>query len=611
MLPAILCLLVGCSLQAALPEPKLPAASRLLDSSGKIITTVGNYNRIPVDMKEISPYMKQAVIAAEDARFYEHFGVDPIGLARAVYHNLRAKKLVEGGSTITQQLAKNLYLNHERTLIRKVKEMYYALLLERYYTKDEILSKYLNTVYFGQGCYGVEAAAQKFFDKHAKDLTLTESAMLAGFVKAPSLYSNPENFEKARQRQQYVLKRMLETKYINAAELEKTKEEKIKILPASQPFVRAGYFVAEVVKQLERVVPGGQQALYTGGFQIYTTLNFDMQKAAENAVQRGLKNKDSQLQVALVAVNHQNGHVLAMVGGRDYNQSQYNRTLALRQPGSAFKPIVYAAALERGYTAASTIFCGPVEYSKPGRSKPYKPTDYEGSYHYRHFTLKEALKISDNVVAVKLNVLVGPRSVADLARRLGIKSSLTPAESLALGSSEVSPLELASAYGAFANGGILVEPIYFTKVVDRDGKVLVSKHSKLSRVLDEKHAYIMTDMLKTVLEEGGTGSFLRIRTPAAGKTGTTDNYRDAWFVGYTPNLSAAVFVGYDEYEKEGSQQKVGSGGAVAGPIWQDFINTAVQEQEMIKEFEVPKGIIFRDICTRDGLLASPASTDVI
>ncbi|MBM7855600.1 1A family penicillin-binding protein [Desulfohalotomaculum tongense] len=606
----IFCLLtlVGCSLQTGLPEPKVPVASRVLDSSGRLITTIGEYNRIPVKLEEISPYMRQAIVAVEDARFYKHPGVDPVGLLRAVYHNIRAGKLVEGGSTITQQLAKNLYLSHQRTLSRKVKEMYYAILLERYYTKDEILNKYLNTVYFGRGCYGVEAAAGKFFNKRAKDLTAAESAMLAGFVKAPSIYSDPGNIEAARKRQKTVLKRMYELNFIDEKTLKKAQNEPVNIVPVPPHAGEAGYFIAQLLKQLDEVLPGGKDILYTGGLEIETTLDLDMQKAAEEAVDMRLKNEDDELQAALVAINPANGYVVAMVGGKDYSQSQYNRALAARQPGSAFKPFVYAAALEHGFTAASTFFCGPVEYPQFD-NKPYKPTDYGGGYHNRYFTLKEALKISDNVVAVQLNVQIGPRVVADLARRLGIKSQLKAYPSLALGTSEVTPMELANAYAVFAGGGILAEPIYFTRVKDSRGQVLVSRRSKLSRVMDEKHAYIITDMLKSVFEPGGTASNLNINRPAAGKTGTTDNYHDAWFVGYTPELVAAVYVGYDKDEK-GQVRIVGTGGQKAGPIWELFMSKALSDKPQ-KEFTVPKGIVFKEVCTRDGLLASPASTGVI
>ncbi|MTI82220.1 MAG: PBP1A family penicillin-binding protein [Firmicutes bacterium] len=606
----LICLVtvVGCSLQTGLPEPKVPVASRIFDSSGRLITTIGNYYRIPVKQDEISPYMKQAVVAVEDERFNEHYGVDPVGIIRAAYRNLRAQKVVEGGSTITQQLAKNLYLTHQRTFTRKIKEMYYALLLERNYTKEEILNKYLNTVYFGEGCYGVEAAANKFFDKQSKELTLPESAMLAGFVKAPSFYSNPENIEKTRERQRIVLHRMQQLNYITMHEMQQAVNAEVEVLPVLEPASKAGYFVAELIEKLEEKLPGGKDELYTGGLKIESTLDLDKQQVAEKVVNEKLKNKEG-LQAALVAMNPANGHVVAMVGGGDYSQTQYNRALAQRQPGSAFKPFVYAAALEHGYTAASTFYCGPVEFNKAGREESYKPTDYKEDYHNRHFTLKEALKISDNVVAVQLNVQIGPRTVADLARRMGITSKLDPYESLALGTSEVTPLEMAQAYAALANGGIGVEPIYFTRVLDRDGHVIATRRSKLTRVLDENHAFIITDMLKSVLEPEGTAGHLVINRPAAGKTGTTDEYHDAWFVGYTMELSAAVYVGYDK-DNEEKAQVVGTGGTTAGPIWEKFINDTMKN-ESIKEFKQPKDIVFKEVCARDGLLATPASTDII
>lgn len=598
---------VGCSLTGGLPTPNVPVASRVLDASGNLITTIGEHNRVPVEPEEISPYMAKAIVAVEDARFEKHYGVDPIGLARALYRNVRAGKVVEGGSTLTQQLAKNLYLTNERTLTRKIKELYYALQLERHYTKEEILNMYLNTVYFGQGAYGIESASRVFFQKHATDLTLAECAMLAGMVNAPSYYSERKNFAAAKKRQQIVLQEMVKQGYITEKEMESALKEKLNMNPTPPPVGRAGYFVAELIKELDKILPDGKDQLYTAGLQIETTLDLKVQQAAEEAVKAGLANKDEDLQAALVAVNPQNGHIVAMVGGKDYAASQYNRALAKRQPGSAFKPIVYAAALEKGYTAASTFFCQPVKY--PQAKGEYQPTDYGDSYHYRPFTLKEALKISDNVVSVQLIEQIGPETAVNMARRLGISGNLSPYLSLVLGSSPVSPLEMAMAYGVFANGGIANKPIYFTRILDQKGRELYSNRSQLRKAMDKNHAYIITDMLKSTFEQGGTAANVAhiIDRPAAGKTGTTDNYLDAWFVGYTPELSAAVYVGYDRSDKS---KPVGTGGVVAAPIWAQFMKGALAGKPK-KEFAVPADIVFKNVCSRDGLLASPASTGTI
>ncbi|MEG6615503.1 PBP1A family penicillin-binding protein [Peptococcaceae bacterium 1198_IL3148] len=612
----LLCLfiLAGCSSSLGeLPEPDVPVASRILDSSGKLITQIGEFNRYPVDLDEISNDMQNALVAIEDYRFYQHYGVDPIGLVRAAYNNLRAGKIVEGGSTITQQLAKNLYLTHERTFTRKVKELYYAIQLERAYTKDEILNQYLNTVYFGQGTYGVQTAANAYFNKDAKDLTLAESAMLAGFLKGPSYYSLPENYSAAKERQEIVLNRMFALEYITKAELDAAVKENISIKAADNTGRRAAYFVAELIEQLDQLVPGGKERLYTEGLIIETTLDLKMQQAAEQAMQQVLAQEPENLQGALVAINPQNGYIMAMVGGRDYGKSQLNRAVdSARQPGSAFKPFVYAAALEQGLTAATTFSCDPIKIPQ-ANGEDYVPTDHGANYHYRPMTLKEALKISDNVVSVKLNVQVGPENVVELAQRLGIKTKLEPVDSLALGTSLVTPLDIASAYGVFANGGIYAEPIYFTRVLDRDGNVLYSQRSKLVKVMDEKDAYIVTNMLESALEPGGTGANLRTiigQRPAAGKTGTTDDLHDAWFVGYTPQVTAAVYVGYDE-DKDDQKKNVGKyGGEIAGPIWAQFIKESLAEQSPT-DFVIPKGIIFKPVCLWDGLLSSPASTGVI
>lgn len=601
----------GCTWGGGLPDPQIPEASRVIDSNGQLVTTIGEENRIPVKLNEISPFMIQAIVAVEDARFYNHPGIDPVGLIRAAYVNLRARQVVEGGSTLTQQLAKNLYLTHERTLARKIKEMYYAVQLERHFTKDEILVQYLNTVYFGKGAYGVEAAARTFYQKNAIDLTLAESAMLAGFVRAPGIYPEPGNFQIARDRQLLVLSRMVEVEHISEEERQLATEEDVEFEPNPLTSRRAAYFVAELIEQLSNVVPGGREALYTQGLQIETTLDLNMQLAAEAAVRQVLEERDEELQGALVALNPTNGYITAMVGGRDYGQTQFNRALANRQPGSAFKPFVYATGLEQGLNAASIFVCEPVEFRLP-HGEPYRPTDYNVQFHNRPFTLKEALKISDNVVAVRAIERIGPRAVADLARRLGVESQLDPVLSLALGTSIVTPLEMARAYGVFANGGIMTKPIYYTRVLDREGRVLATQRTQLNRVLDERHAYIITDMMKSVMEPGGTGSHLAgiINRPAAGKTGTTDNYHDSWFVGYTPNIVAAIYVGYDQEEEEGVQRRVGTGGQVAGPIWAQFISRAL-ENTPARDFNVPRGVVLRDVCTRDGLLATPASTGVI
>jgi len=580
----------------------LPAIStfQILDSKGTVIATTDQENRVPVSIDEISPSMRNAIVAIEDARFYRHRGIDPIGLTRAAYHNLKAGKIVEGGSTITQQLAKNLYLGPQRTVSRKFKELVLTIQLERRYTKEEILVMYLNRIYFGQGAYGVEMAARTYFNKSAKELDLAESAILAGIPRAPAFYSPARDQEAAKNRQSTVLRRMVELGMIDAAEADAAAKEKLRLAKATPSGRRAPYFVEEIFNYLEQKYSNRLEGLYAGGGTIYTTIDLKMQEAAEKALSEGLKNTDSRLEGALVALDPKMGYIKAMVGGRDFGRSQFNRALAPNQPGSAFKPFLYSAAIERGYTAATTVTCEPVTFYPPGGGIPYQPTDYNGGYHNRPFTLKEALYTSDNVAAVRLGDQIGIATVAGYARRMGIDSPLRLYPSLPLGTSEVTPLEMARAYGVLAFRGIRANPFYIQKIVDGTGRVIEEQKPALEQALDEKTAYIVTDMLRAVLQPGGTAGNIAalVGRPAGGKTGTTENYRDAWFVGYTPDLVAAVYVGYDDKNK-----KVGlTGGQIAAPVWARFMEAALKNVPPA-DFPVPDGIIKVRISADDGLLA--------
>lgn len=596
----------GCSSRPFI-KPEVPIPSKILDASGELITSVSQENRIPVPLESISPYMQDAVIAIEDSRFYQHHGIDPVGVARALYRNILAGRVVEGGSTITQQLAKNLYLDPRRTAGRKLEELFLAIQLERKYTKREILEMYLNQIYFGQGAYGVEVAARTYFNKPARDLGLAESAMLAGIPRAPSINNPVSNFEAAKARQAAVLDRMAELGMISREEAGRAGKEYLQPARTSAAIRRAPYFTGEIVSYFEKNYPNGLETLYSGGLTINTTLDLKMQEAAEKALKEGLNGSDPQLDGALVAVDPKTGQVKAMVGGKDYSRSQFNRALAKSQPGSTFKPFLYAAAIEHGYTAGSTITCEPVSFPQEDGTT-YQPKDFQGGYHYRPFTLKEALFTSDNVVAVRLNQQVGPSTTAAYARKMGIESPLRAVLSLPLGTSEVTPLEMARAYGSLANRGIKAEPYYIQKITDPAGRVLEEHRPKLEQAIDEKTAYILTDMLTGVLKPGGTAANIAgmIDRPAAGKTGTTENYRDAWFVGYTPDLVAAVYIGYDEKDRA-----VGRTGAqVAAPVWAGFVKEALKAVPP-SDFPVPSGVVRVDICADDGLLAGEFNTRII
>lgn len=590
-----------------IPDPNIIQASKLFDGKGREVASLYSQNRVPVKLSQISPYVLKAVVAVEDARFYQHRGLDPIGILRAVVTDIKAGALVEGGSTITQQTAKNLYLTHEKTFLRKVREAIITIQLERKYSKDEILSMYLNQIYFGHGAYGVEIASQTYFAKSAKELNLAESAMLAGIPKGPNIYSPFKNFSAAKQRQALVLDRMVSTGQITREQANKANKRTI-VLATSKMIktVKAPYFVDEVRQYITDKYENGAELLQKGGLSVYTTLDLDVQQAAESAFADGLKDQASELQGALVAIEPQTGYVKAMVGGRNYTDSKFNRALAKRQPGSAFKPFCYAAALETGYTASSTIMCQPVTYRQQDGTD-YRPQDYGNiPYHYRNFTLFEALIKSDNVVAVQLNQQISPQRTIEYAKKLGITSSLRPYLSLVLGTSEVTPLEMACAYGAFANQGKVPKSLLVLKILDSSGQVLEDNKVQVTQAIDAKTAYIATDMLQGVLRQGGTAGSLSglINRPAAGKTGTTQNYRDAWFVGYTPQLSTAIYIGFDRPRSTGQ-----TGGGLAAPIWGQFINEALSNTPPT-EFLQPPGIVRVKICSDSGKLATAFSPTV-
>lgn len=587
--------------------PDVPKPSKIVDSNNKLIATIAQVNTVPVDLEEIAPAMQQAIVAIEDERFYQHNGIDFKGLIRAAYQNIKSGGIVQGGSTITQQLAKNLYLGPERTFGRKIKEVYFTIQLERTYTKKEILNMYLNHVYFGQGAYGVEAAARTYFGKSAKELTLGESAMLAGLPRAPSYYAPTTNLKGAKERQRVVLQRMVDLGMISLADKENALGEHIEPQKSTETFRKAPYLVAEVIKYFKGKYPNGMEMLYSSGLTIQTTIDLTMQQKAEDALSSGLEKVNNDINGALVAIDPTSGYIKAMVGGRDWQKSQYNRVYAKVQPGSAFKPFLYTAAISSGYTAASTVYCEPVIYQQPG-GEPYTPRDHKVGFHYRPFILKKALAISDNVIAVRLTDMLGPGALVHYAKSMGIESPLRSYLSLALGTSEVTPLEMAVAYGPLANQGIRTKPLYIIKVTDSSGRVLEESRPQLSKVIDEKVAFIVTDMLKAAVQPGGTAAQLSwmVSRPVAGKTGTTEDYTNAWFVGYSPELVTSVYVGYDDKGK-----KVGlTGGDIAAPIWGNFMENALKDTK-VTDFEKPVGVIQVNVCTADGLKASALTSNAM
>jgi len=566
-------------------------------------------NRSPVSLRELPPYLPDAFIAVEDERFYEHFGIDLRAIGRAAIANIKGGLGTEGGSTITQQLVKNAFLSPEKTLKRKIQEAILAIELERHYSKEEILEFYLNKIYFGHGAYGVQAAAQLYFGKDAQDLTLAESAMLAGIVRSPNNYNPLSNPELAKKRQELVLDLMAEQGKISPQEAEAAKKEDLKIQEkSSKNFYQYPYFIDYVISETEKILQQqglsretAQNMIYRGGLKIHTSLNPRIQKKMEEVFaddsyfppdQQGKK-----VQAAMVLIDHHTGEIQALVGGRDYSQLRaFNRaTQAKRQPGSAIKPIVvYAPALEKGYTTALVLDDVPVTFGK----KTFENYDHR----YRGLIpMRVAVQWSINTYAVKLLHLIGVEYAFNFAKKLGI-TSLDPVRdknlSLALGGITygVSPLEMAGAYSAFANKGVYIAPHTVRKIVDRDGITIYEAHPQRRVVMSEQTAYIMTDLLRTVVSKG-TGWRAQLNRPVAGKTGTTSEDVDAWFVGYTPEFTAAVWMGFD---KEARMYNV-YGGTYPAKIWKAVMQEATAGLP-VRDFPQPPGIVRATICSKSGLL---------
>ncbi|TCL35800.1 penicillin-binding protein 1A [Anaerospora hongkongensis] len=590
-------------------EIRPAASSQIFDSNGKLITTIHSVeNRLPVSISKIPQNLQNAFIAAEDARFYQHMGIDPRGILRAVWSNITDRGVSEGGSTITQQLARNALLSQDRTLKRKIQEAFLALQIERQFSKPEILEMYMNQIYFGQGAYGVQAASRVYFGKNVEDLNLAEAAMIAGLPQSPNYYSPLSNIKAAKERQATVLDQMVKYGYIDAETAAQAKSKEIKLATASSSGEFASYFIDYVTQQL--IDKYGADAVYKEGLKIYTSLDLDMQQAAEQAMKRlptaytdksGIK----QPQGALVAIDPHTGYIKAMVGGR--GNDQFNRAiLAERQPGSAFKPFVYLAAIESGMTAATRVDDSPISFGS------WTPGNYDGKFR-GEVSLRNALELSLNVIAVKLANHVGVDKPLYYAQQMGISTLVLRGNTndrnlaMALGglTRGVTPIDIASAYGVLANQGVRVEPASIIKVVDRAGKVLEQNTPHEKVVINERSAYILTDIMKGVLIRG-TGTAANIGRPAAGKTGTTDDNKDAWFVGFTPDLVASVWMGYDT---DGYLGDI-TGGGVPAVIWNAFMSEAAAKYP-VRDFPRPGGIVSATVSNKDGLLVTdPANKDV-
>jgi penicillin-binding protein 1A len=683
--------------------------------------------RVLIPLEKIPPVLKQATLAVEDARFYSHEGIDFIGIVRAARSNVQAGEVVEGASTITQQVAKMLFLTHRKTFERKLREIILAMRMERLLSKDEILEIYLNQTYYGHGAYGVEAASNMYFGKNVGDLSLDEATLLAGLPKAPTAYSPYNAPDRAMRRRAHVLRRMFETGFITAEDETRAQSETLRLRPRQEVTVKAPYFIEHVRRYLEEQY--GSTLLYRGGLRVYTTLDLSLQEAAEAALRRGLIRNDQRrgyrgplghligfrgdqidwervrqvpwpeelspltasarrvravvvgvddrrvqvrweggegfipleamawayppnpdvdsekrrlrrpsdtlkvgdviladlpesggqgkktllalaqepiVQGALVALEPHTGYLKALVGGYDFSRSQFNRaTQAIRQPGSAFKPIIYATAIQRGFSPARVMVDAPIVHEQAD-GKVWKPSNYDGNF-WGSITLAEALAHSRNIIAIKLLEAVGVKHVVEYAKRMGIRNPMTPTLALGLGASGLTPLELTTAYNVFASQGVRHDAVAVRWVEDAEGQVL-EKHTALGeRVMSEQQAFVMTSMLQGVVQRG-TGTRAKVLgRPVAGKTGTTNDFIDAWFVGYSPTLVAGVWVGIDDRESLGNKE---AGGRAALPIWIEFMQQDF-ERTPLQDFVTPPHIRLVRIHPRTGASGDPGSGSTI
>jgi penicillin-binding protein 1A len=580
----------------ALEEYTPSVGSRVYADDDEFLTEFQAEKRIFVPLQQIPPALRNAIIAVEDARFYSHFGVDVRGILRAAYANFRHGRVVEGGSTITQQLAKVLFLTPDRSFSRKVKEALLAFELEKRYSKDRLLELYLNQVYMGHGAFGVEAAARMYFGKSVQDLTLPEAAMLAALPRSPGNYSPFERPELAQRRRAIVVGRLLEHGYINEAEAKATNRAPLGLVPSERRRGSGQYFLEYLQQSLEAKY--GSDVLYKSGLAIYTTLDPVLQRAAEQALRDGLqslagrqgaraatKGKGSTAPMApegaVVVIEAATGYVKALIGGDDFARTEFNRALhAHRQPGSAFKPFVYLAALEAGHAPTEILDDSPIRYVSAG--KVWAPENYDGKFR-GPVTLQQALEESINVPTIRLLEQLGVNPVIEAARRAGIQSPLPHDLTLALGSGDVTLLELTAAYGTFANQGIRMEPLMVRYVTDAQGRLVEENIPQGREAIDPGVANRLTQMLRGVVERG-TGVAARVlERPLAGKTGTTNDFSNAWFVGYTPSIVAGVWVGHDRPRSLGHEE---TGARAALPIWVAVMRTALRGQP-VEDFPAP------------------------
>ena len=589
----------------ALESFRPSAVTRVYSADQVLLAELFLEKRDPVPLARIPRNLITALLTTEDRSFYQHSGLYAKGILRASIKNLLKGRYAEGASTLTQQLAKTLFLSPRKTIVRKLREAILALQLERRYTKDEILELYLNQIYLGSGAYGVASAAHIYFGKKVEDLTLAECALIAGLPRAPTRYSPLTNPEMSLKRRNLVLSLMKTTGAIDQATFQKAVKEPLSTPPATDGLRKSPYFIDYVKATLEAAI--GADRLYKGGLTVYTTLSDQLQTAAKTAVANGLIQLDRGMeqdrlaenrpQAALVALDISSGGILSMVGGRGESQIGYNRAItARRQPGSAFKPVVYALAVERGFEQNQILLDAPVVFHNPALDQDWQPEDFSQTYE-GEISLRWALAHSKNIPAVRLIEKLGPSAVVQFAHALGISSKLRPDLTLALGTSEVSLLEMTAAYAVFANRGRYVAPFGVAEVLDTDGKIIWQTKPEQRIVMSRTGAAITTDMLEAVIQEGtGRAAHTRLPGPLAGKTGTTNDFKDALFIGYSPAVATGVWVGNDDASTLGPRE---TGARAALPIWIEFMQQALKGQSQ-NYFDIPDDVQQKYIQPRSG-----------
>jgi len=584
------------------------AVTRIYSADKVLLAELFMEKRDPVSLAFIPDDLRAALLNTEDRNFYKHSGVDMRGILRAMLHNIRAKRFVEGASTITQQLAKTLFLTPRKALMRKIREVILAFQLERRYTKDEILELYLNQIYLGSGAYGVESAAKIFFGKSVRDLNLAECALIAAMPRSPSRYSPLVNRELAIKRRSIVLKQMRVRGIITESAYQDALNVPVHAVRQDKVSASAPWFVEYVRATLEEAL--GSAMLYKEGLTVFTTLSSEMQQAADTIVRNRLYELEARMarnrirnpdpECALISLDVASGGILAMTGGKDFQKSSFNRAVsAKRQPGSAFKPVIYAHAIEQGFSQNRLILDAPVFFRGGKHGKNWRPRNFSGKYQ-GEIPLRKALAISQNIPAVKLMEMSGPSPVVCFAHALGIESELSPNLSLALGTSEVTLMELSGAYSVFPNRGKWIRPFGILEVTDSKGRVVWRAKPEKRMVMSRAGAAIMSNMLEAVVSEGTARKAKVLQRPVAGKTGTSNAFKDALFIGFSPTITTGVWVGQDSAKSLGKGE---TGSKAALPIWTDFMAAALKGKA-IRYFDLPDDVVQVRMNSETGKLAS-------